>query len=111
MNGGNKLYQDNEILTWVTMYRVGETYQEIAIIISEPIKTVEKYIQEFIEKYPLPYWASHQIYRTSGLLENICKEHGVGHPSKEWLAIYDSDSIRGFGVHGCCGCCVSEDIL
>ena len=59
-------------------------------------------------KYPKPDWAITQIVRSSGLVENICK-HGIGHPSKEWLEINDPDDERGFGVHGCDGCCMGDD--
>lgn len=57
--------------------------------------------------YPKPDWASHQIVRASGLVEDVCKEHGVGHPNIAYLKLHDSDGELGLGIHGCCGCCMS----
>ena len=48
-------------------------------------------------------WAK-TIRRETGLIEHICKEHGVGHPaaaSVHWMALHG----QNMGVHGCCGCC------
>ena len=59
-------------------------------------------------KYPLPSWASHQIIRASGLVEDIC-EHGVGHPNAVYLEEHDPDGSKMLGVHGCCGCCCKGD--
>lgn len=60
--------------------------------------------------YPKPDWATHQIVRASGLVEDIC-EHGVGHPNISWLKIHDKNGDGGFGIHGCCKnlCCFDED--
>jgi hypothetical protein len=44
------------------------------------------------------------IRRDSGLVEHVC-EHGVGHPaygSVHWMEI---NGMKGYGVHGCDGCC------
>lgn len=95
----------NTVLHWTTMYRDGKTYVEIGKLAGELPEYVEVYITMFNKHYPLPDWASCQIYRASGLLENICEEHGVGHPSLEWLALHDPDDLRCLSVHGCCGCC------
>lgn len=56
-------------------------------------------------KYPLPSWASHQIIRVGGLVEDICKDHHVGHPNKTWLEENDPTGEHGYGIHGCCSCC------
>lgn len=56
-------------------------------------------------KYPKPPWASHQIMRASGLIENICTEHGVGHPHEVSLRELDPTGAMGLSIHGCCGCC------
>lgn len=56
-----------------------------------------------MKKYPKPWWATHQVERESGVVEDVCK-HGVGHPNKAWLKAHD-----GVAVHGCCGCCSLPD--
>ena len=58
--------------------------------------------------YPKPDWAVDQIVRSSGLVEDIC-EHGIGHPNIDWLKIHDSDGEKGFGTHGCDGCCADKE--
>lgn len=49
------------------------------------------------------------LMRSSGLMERICS-HGVGHPDPDSLAFFDrvNPGMR-FDVHGCCGCCLSDD--
>ena len=60
-----------------------------------------------------PNWAIKQIKRwdRNGMIENIC-EHGVGHPSKEWLNSEVNKDENGQmidpGIHGCCGCCCKD---
>lgn len=54
--------------------------------------------------YPAASWAVRQVLRASGLVEDICK-HGVGHPNRTWLRKHDPYGKKGFGVHGCDGCC------
>lgn len=34
--------------------------------------------------YSRPKWATQQVVRSSGLVEDVCK-HGVGHPNSDWL--------------------------
>lgn len=49
------------------------------------------------------------ICRETGLIEHICKEHGVGHPaaaSVHWAQINGNECM---GVHGCCGCCQTPE--
>ena len=58
-----------------------------------------------INRYPKPSWATHQVVRIGGLVEDICKEHSVGHPNAAFLKEHDPDGDKGLGVHGCCGCC------
>lgn len=55
-------------------------------------------------RYPKPEWAVEQIVRSSGLIENIC-EHGIGHPSPEYLDIHDPTGELCLGIHSCDGCC------
>jgi len=57
--------------------------------------------------YKKPSWAIQQIVRISGLVEDIC-EHGVGHPNRQWMEENDPDGEKGFGIHGCDGCCHKE---
>ena len=48
------------------------------------------------------------IRRESGLIELVCC-HGVGHPavgSVHWLALHGK---KGYGIHGCDGCCRSQE--
>jgi|PlaIllAssembly_1097288.scaffolds.fasta_scaffold181920_4 hypothetical protein len=58
-------------------------------------------------KYTKPIWAVQQITRGSGLIENICK-HGVGHPNEDSLKDMEKMGLKGFGVHGCDGCCFKK---
>jgi len=58
------------------------------------------------EEYTAPWIKT--IRRASGLIEHIC-EHGVGHPaygSVDWMRINGMD---GMGVHGCDGCCATQE--
>jgi hypothetical protein len=57
--------------------------------------------------YPKPNWAINQVIRENGLVEDVCI-HDVGHPNAEWLKIHDPDGSKGYGIHGCCGCCVKS---
>jgi hypothetical protein len=59
--------------------------------------------------YPKPEWASHQIIRLGNLVEDVCREHNIGHPNAEWLKLHDPDGLKGFGIHGCCGCCCKHE--
>lgn len=59
--------------------------------------------------YIKPDWAEKQLIRASGLVEDVCV-HGVGHPNQEWLRKHDAQGKRGFGIHGCCGCCVKNQL-
>ncbi len=52
----------------------------------------------------MPEWATGQTTRASGLVEDICK-HGVGHPNCAWMNKFDPGGLRGWGIHGCDGCC------
>ena len=51
-----------------------------------------------------PAWAVQQIFRASGLLEDVCK-HGVGHPNKRFLESHPGYVKAGYDIHGCDGCC------
>jgi len=55
------------------------------------------------EKYPMPYWATKQVIRASGLIEDIC-EHGMGHPNKAFLKA-NPNYIGAHSSHTCDGCC------
>lgn len=59
-------------------------------------------------EYEKPDWAADQIVRTSWLVEDVC-EHGVGHPNIAWLQKYDPNGNRGYGIHGCDGCCNKKE--
>lgn len=64
-----------------------------------------------MSKFPLPSWAKKQIVRWDrrGMVENICKAHGVGHPSREWMEseenMLEDGTMRDEGIHCCCHCC------
>lgn len=60
---------------------------------------------DFLKQFPKPNWASSQLIRETGLVEDICK-CGVGHPNLTWMKKYDPDGSKYYGIHGCCGCCV-----
>lgn len=76
----------------------------------EESKIMDNLDQEEYE-FPKPDWAVSQSVRwETGLLEDIC-EHGIGHPNREWLAKYDPDGTKCFGIHGCDGCCrISREV-
>lgn len=59
------------------------------------------------DKYEKPEWAVYQVRRASGLVEDTCK-HGVGHPNAEWMKKHAPEGHRGWGIHGCDGCCKKE---
>ena len=59
------------------------------------------------KRFRRPKWAVQQIYRETGLVEDVC-EHGIGHPNQDWLDYYDKDGKKHFTVHGCDGCCSQE---
>ena len=54
-------------------------------IIKDELHTNIKIDQEL---YPIPDWASHQIIRASGLIEDVCRDHNCGHPNKNWLKLH-----------------------
>ena len=70
-------------------------------IIKDELHTDNRIDQDI---YPIPIWATHQIIRASGLIEDVCI-HGLGHPNKDFLRLYDPDGSKGYGIHGCDGCC------
>lgn len=43
------------------------------------------------------------------LMERLCPKHGVGHPDPDDVAWQVSQGYGG-GVHGCCGCCVEQEV-
>ena len=55
-------------------------------------------------------WARNIIHRTSGREELVCKEHGTGHPHRELTELCGARWEDWMDVHGCCGCCVPEDL-
>ena len=57
-----------------------------------------------------PAWAIGQNIRMSGLVEDEC-QHGVGHPNKDWLTQNDPDDKRALAIHGCDGCCSTEESI
>jgi predicted DNA-binding protein YlxM (UPF0122 family) len=108
-NTGNEYsrkYSDRTVLEWVEMHRYDKlSYSKIAEKTDVNRSTIYENVKKFKAKFPLPEWASHQIYRESGLLENICKDNHIGHPHENWLAINDADGSKGLSIHGCDGCC------
>jgi hypothetical protein len=48
------------------------------------------------------------ILRETGLIERRCR-HGVGHPDPDSVAYFERHGLKGFGLHGCCGCCRLPD--
>lgn len=62
-------------------------------------------------QFKLPSWALYQTVRwdRNEMVEDICRDHGVGHPKKEWMSSPSNKnkdgSIKDSGIHGCCGCC------
>lgn len=116
-NTGNEYarkYTDQTVLEWVELHRYDKlSYTKISEKVGIDRGVIWENVKKFEDKFPLPDWASHQIYRENGLLENICKEHSVGHPHENWLKIYDKDSSKSYAIHGCCGCCcpgIKEEI-
>lgn len=67
--------------------------------------------EEYLKKFPIATWARVQLIRwdRNDMVEDICEEHGVGHPNKTWMeSKYNKNedgSYKDSGVHGCCGCC------
>ncbi|MFH0986881.1 MAG: hypothetical protein V1911_02405 [Candidatus Micrarchaeota archaeon] len=59
--------------------------------------------------YKRPKWAVNGMWRTSGLLEDICK-HGIGHPNKDFLEKNPQLKKYRFDVHGCDGCCEGKKL-
>lgn len=59
-------------------------------------------------QFPKPDWATSQVVRAGGLVEDICV-HDVGHPNPESIKKLAETGRSGFGAHGCCGsnCCRS----
>lgn len=57
-----------------------------------------------VPKFP---W-EHTTRRESGLIEHVCK-HGVGHPAIGSVQFMEFQGKKGCGVHGCDGCCQTED--
>lgn len=45
-----------------------------------------------------------RVLRGSALVERTCP-HGTGHPDPDSLAFFESIGRKGYGVHGCDGCC------
>ena len=56
--------------------------------------------------YLKPDWATHQIVRASGLVEDVLND--CGHPNAGWLKIHDPDGKKGYGIHGCDGACMGD---
>jgi len=75
-------------------------------IIRDELYTNRKIDQDI---YPIPEWATHQIIRASGLIEDVCI-HKCGHPNRNWLKLHDPDGSKGYGIHGCCegSCCMKN---
>lgn len=61
-----------------------------------------------INRYPKPSWATHQVVRIGGLVEDVCG-HGIGHPNKAYLKEHDPYNFKQLGVHCCDSCCFEGD--
>ena len=61
-----------------------------------------------INRYPKPSWATHQVVRIGGLVEDVCP-HNCGHPNAEYLRIHDPDGSKMLGIHCCDSCCCKGD--
>lgn len=109
-NEYGRKYNDQTVLEWVEMHRRDKlSYSKIAENTGVNRDVIYKAVKKFEIKFPLPEWAAYQIYRESGLLENICKDRHIGHPHENWLNLYDADGSKGFAIHGCDGCCVDAE--
>ena len=60
------------------------------------------------EPFDKPAWAHGRVKRASGLVEDVCV-HGVGHPNPQSLEVLEAQGLKGFGIHGCDGCCHNEE--
>lgn len=61
--------------------------------------------EEFLKRFPKPEWADRQLIRfdRNCMVEDLCKEHGCGHPNKTWLES-EFNNYKDPGIHGCCSC-------
>ena len=50
------------------------------------------------------------ILRETALVERVC-DHDIGHPDPDSVMWFDSIGIRGYGIHGCDGCCQEPRIV
>jgi len=50
------------------------------------------------------------VLRESTLMERKCP-HGIGHPDPDSLAWMERNGRKGYGVHGCDGCCQKPKAL
>ena len=82
-----------------------EIYEKLLRTISEEAN-IDTNIDQNL--YPKPDWAVKQVVRSTGLVEDIC-EHGIGHPNEAWMKLHDPDGEKGYGIHGCDGCCADEE--
>lgn len=55
--------------------------------------------------YMMPKWATDQRRKANGQVEDICI-HGIGHPNKNWLALFEPTKRKTLAVHCCDGCCL-----
>jgi len=78
--------------------------QELAQAVNQNARVEQTTQQPQPKSYPMPAWAVGQTRRASGLVEDMCS-HGVGHPNPESVKDLEARGLRGFDLHGCCGCC------
>ena len=98
-------YSEFVVVNWVNLHYDGLTYEKISTKVNVDKTTVFRKVKEFKNKYPKPQWAYKQLFRASGLLEDLCKDNSIGHPNDTWLQKHDPTGQKMFGVHGCDGCC------
>lgn len=71
------------------------------------VDTIKSKFNKLLKDCEQPEWAITQTIRHDrhNMVEDICK-HGCGHPNMYWMA---KNHKKDPGIHGCCGCCQSEE--
>ena len=88
----------NTVIGWVNQYYEGFSYTILSINSGIDESIIRENVEGFMGKYPRPEWAIQQIFRMSGLLENV-DSIGVGHPSEEFVKKNGWD--ESWLIHGC----------
>ena len=104
----NTKYVESDDLKWANLWYDNMSYTEISKMVGVNVCTISVHIKKFIKKYPRPEWAITQIFRASGLLEDVSKS-GCGHPNAASVKFLDPNGTLGLLIHGCDGCCYVEN--